>query len=131
MYIFLFISLTAPLELLVVMLTRLNTSCFEHKLLKLFESCPIIGAGRSKGYLDRRVNTGYGTLVKINQKCSNCSYTRTWDSQPHSHHMPAGNLILSGAILYFGSQVSQVLRLFSIMNIKCYSPDTYQRHQVA
>ncbi len=37
--------------------------------------------------------------------------------------------MLSGAILFSGSQVSQVLRMFDMMNIQGYSRQTYQRHQ--
>jgi hypothetical protein len=102
---------------------------FHNKLLELFECCPIC-AGPSHGEVVNRVNSGYGTMVKIEQTCDNCTYTRTWDSQPSTGQMPLGNLILSATVLFSGCQISQILRLFSILNIKCFSRSTFQRHQI-
>jgi len=33
------------------------------------------------------VNHMNGAMVKVEQTCENCSYTRTWDSQPSTGHM--------------------------------------------
>ncbi len=100
---------------------------FHSKLMELFESCPHC-AGPSHGELVNR-GSGQGTMIKVKQTCTNCSYTRTWDSQPTAGHMPLGNLMLSAAILFSGSQVSQVLRLFDILNLQSYSRSTFQTHQ--
>ena len=99
---------------------------FESKLLQLFDSCPVC-AGCSHGYIDHKHTSG--TMVKIIQTCDNCSYTRTWDSQPLQKQIPVGNLMLSAAILFSGSHISQVLRLMKIMNIQTYTRQTYHRHQ--
>ena len=101
---------------------------FHNKLMDLFQCCPICG-GPSRGHVINRMTRGYGTMVKVEQTCKDCSYTRTWDSQPSTGHMPLGNLMLSAALLFSGCQVSQILRLFSMMNIQCFSRSTYQRHQ--
>ena len=45
--------------------------------------------------------------------------------------MPLGNLMLSAAWMFSSCQVSQILHLFNIMNIQCFSrsTSTHQRHQ--
>ena len=104
---------------------------FEQNLLELFTNCPLC-AGRSRGHIDNS-GSGHGTLIRIIQKCEepNCAYTRTWDSQPWSNQTPVGNLMLSAAILFSGSQISQVLSLLHILNMKSYARSTYQHHQHA
>ena len=72
---------------------------------------------------------GNGTMVKVDQTCEDCSYIRTWDSQPSTGQPLLGNLVLSVAVLFTGCQASQILRLFSIMNIQRFFRSTYQCHQ--
>ena len=76
-----------------------------------------------------RVSKIVGTLIQVHQQCTNCSYTRTWASQPYIKQMPVGNLLLSGAILYSGSLPRKVLRLFAFLKVPCISESTYHRHQ--
>ena len=43
--------------------------------------------------------------------------------------IPAGNLLLSAAILYSGSMISQTLRMLKILKVQCFSRQTYHKHQ--
>ena len=101
---------------------------YETELLRLFETCPICGEPTS-GEIDQRVNTGWGSMVRIVQNCVNCEHSRTWNSQPMRGNLPLGNLMLSAAIIYSGSKVSQVLRLAKIFSLKMFSRETFHRHQ--
>lgn len=102
---------------------------FEHKLMELFATCPVCSHSPCEARVDDSVSQGHGTMVRIYQKCHSCNYYRTWDSQPMINRLPVGNLLLSGAILSSGSQVSQVLRMLDIMKVKAYSRGTFNRHQ--
>ena len=57
-----------------------------NKLIDLFQCCPICG-GPSRGHVVNRMTGGYGTMVKVQQTCENCSYTRTGDSQSSTGHL--------------------------------------------
>ena len=70
-----------------------------------------------------------GTLIHITQKCSSCSFIRFWQSQPYINKMPAGNLLLSAAILFSGAMISQTLRIFEILKMECFSRVTFHKHQ--
>lgn len=70
-----------------------------------------------------------GTMVAIKQTCSSCSWERTWHSQPFIRNTPAGNLLLSGAILFAGASPTKTLRVFSHMGCKVHQLRTFFRHQ--
>ena len=97
---------------------------FESKLLDLFNVCTVC-CEETTGVISWR----QGTLVHVQQKCSSCGYVRNWNSQPYLGTMPSGNMLLSGAVLFSGSMISKVLRLFNILNICCYTRSTFYRHQ--
>ena len=97
---------------------------FHGKLMELFEVCRICGGPTCGNW------TGScGSLIEVTQKCFHCGYVYTWNSQPYLRKMPAGNLILSAAILFSGSLPAQALRLFSILRMQCLTRNTYHRHQ--
>ena len=52
-----------------------------------------------------------------------------WASQPHIKDTPAGNILLSAAILYSGETATKVLRVLSHMNIACITDRAYCIHQ--
>ncbi|KAK2571601.1 hypothetical protein P5673_002962 [Acropora cervicornis] len=93
-------------------------------LLQLFEFCPLCTEPATA-----EVSSVCGTLIHVTQKCLTCSYARVWRSQPYIKRIPAGNLLLSAAILYSGSMISQTLRMLKIMKIQCFSRQTYHKHQ--
>lgn len=92
--------------------------------MQLFEFCPLCSEPATA-----EVSTVVGTLIHVTQKCTICSYARVWRSQPYIKKIPAGNLLLSAAILYFGSMISQTLRMLKILKVQCFSRQTYHKHQ--
>ena len=92
--------------------------------MQLFEFCPLCTEPSTSG-----VSNVVGTLIHVTQKCLSCSYARVWRSQPYIKKIPAGNLLLSVAILYSGSMISQTLRMLKILKVQCFSRQTYHKHQ--
>ena len=70
-----------------------------------------------------------GSLLKIRQRCMACGCKRTWDSQPFIANIPAGNLMMSAAILCAGALPSKALRIFEFLNCSAISKPTFFRHQ--
>ncbi|XP_060077692.1 uncharacterized protein LOC132557213 [Ylistrum balloti] len=97
---------------------------YESELLKLFSACP-----RCSSPTFGHIQQLRGTAVKILQDCGFCSYTNVWKSQPMIGSIPAGNLLLSCAILFSGSLPSKSLRMFNFMNMATISCDTFLQHQ--
>ncbi len=97
---------------------------FKTELLELFRKCPFCTAD-TEGVISKVT----GTAIHVQQRCHSCHRVRHWDSQPFIGRMPAGNLLLSGAILFSGSLIAKVLRLFKLMKLQCYGRTAYFRHQ--
>lgn len=76
--------------------------------------------------------TETGTMLTIDTKCSNCKQVFIWKSQPFLQgKFPAGNLLLSLAMLCAGASTKKVLLVFKHMGILvCHQPTFYyhQRH---
>jgi len=70
-----------------------------------------------------------GSFITVKQVCSHCGYQRLWASQPRIKDTPAGNILLSAAILYSGETATKVLRVLSHMNIACITDRAYYIHQ--
>ncbi|XP_046861503.1 uncharacterized protein LOC124454796 [Xenia sp. Carnegie-2017] len=71
-----------------------------------------------------------GTLLIIESQCSNCKESFTWKSQPYLFgKFPAGNILLSFAILCAGASVKKVLQVFKNMGLISYSEVAYYYHQ--
>ena len=71
-----------------------------------------------------------GTSVSVRQECIHCRDTFNWESQPHIlGKYPAGNVLLSFAILASGASISKILLVFRHMGLCVYSIRTYFRHQ--
>ena len=71
-----------------------------------------------------------GTMVTVTQHCLKCKQTFEWNSQPLVHgKIPAGNLLLSFAILMAGASISKTLLIFRHMGLCVLSARTYFRHQ--
>ncbi|ESO96097.1 hypothetical protein LOTGIDRAFT_116126 [Lottia gigantea] len=115
-----------PLHLQTIL--RRKKIVFESNLLQLFDTCPHC-AHPSQSHIVDKPNSGFGTMVRVEQRCMDCEFTRKLDSQPMLKQMPLGNLMLSASILFSGSQISQVLRMLHIFNVATYSRQTFQRHQ--
>ena len=71
-----------------------------------------------------------GTMVTIIQRCGECNGMFQWRSQPLVlGRYPAGNILLSFAILMAGASISKILLVFKHMGLSAYSARTYYIHQ--
>ena len=69
-------------------------------------------------------------MVTVKQQCGKCKGF-VWNSQSYMPRgkYPAGNVLLSFAVLMAGASISKVLLLFRHLGLCCYSPRTYFSHQ--
>ncbi len=70
-----------------------------------------------------------GTFLCVIQSCEHCNYNRKWESQPILKNIPAGNLLLSAAILFAGAQPTKSLRIFNFLYCASITPGTFYNHQ--
>jgi len=66
-----------------------------------------------------------GTFVQVQQLCRSCGHKRLWNSQPYIGNVPAGNLLLSTAILCAGALPSMVLRVLKYLKCSSICKDTF------
>lgn len=97
---------------------------FESALLLLFSTCFFC---RSSFCTIEKWTVG--SLLRIKQICSQCNGDFTWDSQPYIGKVPAGNILISAAILYTGSIPAKALRIFKNLNCSAFTRKTFFRHQ--
>ena len=98
---------------------------FVSKLMILFKICHLCFFPNPKAAV-----TQVGTMLKIETKCSNCGEKYTWRSQPDLlGKFPAGNLLLSFAVLCAGASIRKVLLVFRHMGVLVYNEPTYYYHQ--
>lgn len=71
-----------------------------------------------------------GTMVTVMQSCSKCRNEYVWKSQPLVlGKYPAGNILLSFAVLVAGASISKILLVFCHLGLCVYSSRTFFRHQ--
>ena len=70
-----------------------------------------------------------GTFVAVKQQCSHCEHQRQWTSQPHIKDTPAGNILLSAAILFSEATPGKVLRMLNHMKVACFTDRTFYYDQ--
>ena len=97
---------------------------FRSCLLELFISCKSCHNSCSGEVAYQK-----GTCIAIRQLCYHCGHKRVWMSQPFIKDVPAGNILLSGAILFSGATPGKVLRMLNHMQVACISDRTFYRHQ--
>lgn len=98
---------------------------FLSKLLQLFQFCHLCLFPKPKVAV-----TQTGTMLTIVSECSNCGETYSWKSQPDLlGRFPAGNLLLSFAVLCAGASIRKVLLVFQHMGLLVYHEPTYYYHQ--
>lgn len=72
----------------------------------------------------------HGTMATVDQECKICGNSYKWHSQPLVlGRYPAGNILLSFAVLMAGGSISKVLLIFKHMGLSVYSARTFFRHQ--
>ncbi|XP_070532871.1 uncharacterized protein [Ptychodera flava] len=77
----------------------------------------------------RQSQTLKGTMLLLVLMCTACQHKTGWNSQPYICNTPAGNILLSSAILTSGALVSKVLRFFSHMRVAAITTRTFFIHQ--
>ena len=97
---------------------------FEECLLNLFKKCQNCGSETTS-----TTSRTIGTFLSVVQHCLECSFTFKWDSQPMIQRIPAGNILLSAAILFSGSLLTKVMQLLKIYGCASISESTYYLHQ--
>ena len=70
-----------------------------------------------------------GTLLTVKIFCESCKLTTNWLRQPYVKGHPAGNILLTTAIMCSGSPISKVLRLLKFMRVWGIQKSTFFRHQ--
>lgn len=96
---------------------------YEDCLLMLFKTC------HSCGDATTVTKHTIGTFLRLKQICTHCSSTYEWNSQPFLQNIPAGNLLLSAAILFCGALPSKVLHVLDTYRCATISKRTFYRHQ--
>lgn len=97
---------------------------FLSKLLILFRFCHFCFETSPK-----LVVTQTGTMISIESTCQKCIQTYKWTSQPLLLSFPAGNLLLSFAILTAGASVRKILLVLRHINVLVYNECSYYYHQ--
>lgn len=98
---------------------------FLSKLLVLFQFCRYCFC--PKPDIDIKQS---GTYIVITSKCQKCEKVYIWESQPKIlGRIPAGNLLLSFAVLCAGASIRKVLLVLKHMNLLVYHETTYYYHQ--
>ncbi|XP_044178092.1 uncharacterized protein LOC122960162 [Acropora millepora] len=98
---------------------------FLSKLLLLFQTCHWCFANNPTLAISQS-----GTMLTIQTSCSHCKRDFTWTSQPLMlGKFPAGNLLLSFAILCSGASINKILVVFKHMGVLVYHFPTYFHHQ--
>ena len=92
---------------------------FESCLDKLIRFCPDCGAP-----VTETSKLVVGTQINIKISCHN-GHTSIWHSQPMVHKMPAGNLLISAAILFSGNTFTHIENLCKLFQLQFISHTTY------
>lgn len=72
----------------------------------------------------------HGTMVTVYQNCNHCGGTFKWHSQPLVlGRYPAGNILLSFAILMAGASISKILLVFKHMGLAVFTARAFYQHQ--
>ncbi|XP_054773944.2 uncharacterized protein LOC129282034 [Lytechinus pictus] len=100
---------------------------FESNLMELFEVC--ISCLSKNVHVEKVSSQSLGSALKVVTTCLDCGLRREWLSQPKVGDIYAGNMLLSGAILFGGSSPTKVLRVLRHMNVKAITVETFMKHQ--
>ncbi len=97
---------------------------FESALLLLFTICRYC-----LSFTTDVSTTVQGTFLKVSQFCKTCCHHFVWESQPMFGTIPAGNILLSSAILFTGLMPTKALRMLNVINCVTINRKTFFRHQ--
>ena len=96
------------------------------EMMELFRFCPLCGCEVTA--CSTRVS---GTMLCVTFSCAGIHKNERWNSQPFLRNMPAGNLLLTGAIVVSGSSYQQFRRVADCLNLACVGESTFYEIQDA
>src|SRR5664279_839269 len=96
---------------------------FENQIDKLFTFCPDCGS-----CITSTTKHTIGTALSVSYTC-HLGHSNTWHSQPSLRRMPAGNLLLSAAILLSGSTYAKTEQIANILRMPILSKSEFYRIQ--
>ena len=97
---------------------------FRSHLLSLFtvcRSCHQLCTGKVAQQME--------TFISVRQTCSHCGHVWLWNSQPFIKNQPAGNILLSAAILFSGCRPTNVFHVLHCLCVACITDRTFYIHQ--
>ena len=95
------------------------------QLAQLLQNCYVCGS-----LCDSVVRGVRGTMISTSSECSN-GYSRNWESQRCHNEMPWANLLVAGAVVFSGSNVSKSLRFFRHLIVMIILPSVdYNPHML-
>ncbi|KAJ8305050.1 hypothetical protein KUTeg_017393 [Tegillarca granosa] len=71
-----------------------------------------------------------GSFINVSISCD-CGHVEEWSSQPMMNNMPVGNLIIAGAIMFYGCSPVKALNFMNHASIATISARTYHYMQTA
>lgn len=83
---------------------------FESKLKELFEICTTCLKHCTASF------TCVGSFLRVESRCAD-GHVFSWESQPYIGNKPAGNVLLSAAILFSGANPIPTLRMLELINV--------------
>ncbi|XP_064460777.1 uncharacterized protein LOC135370836 isoform X1 [Ornithodoros turicata] len=95
---------------------------FESKLKELFRSCTTCLNPCTTSF------SCVGSLLRVESCCVD-GHTFVWESQPYISNKPAGNVLLSAAILFSGASPTPTLRMLKLINVKIFCDHTFFNYQ--
>ena len=98
---------------------------FESALLQLFAICVACHDASASAV----VSAILGTMIVVEQTCKTCGNKWRWISQKKIGDIPAGNLLLSSAILFTGALPRKTLQVLRVMGVAVMTPATFFIHQ--
>ncbi len=89
---------------------------YERNLLQLFMLCSACFSSGCEVF----ISTIIGTFIAIEQVCRKCGERKRWLSGPYIGSIPAGNIMLSGAIMFSGCLPGKVLRCLKFLGVSVF-----------
>ena len=97
---------------------------FKSSLMELFTHCSVC-----HNTCTGEVAYNQRTYISVKQYCSHRVHQRLWSSQPRIKDTPAGNILLSAAVLFSGATSGKILRVLNHMKVACFTECTFYYHQ--
>ncbi|XP_064467916.1 uncharacterized protein LOC135378751 [Ornithodoros turicata] len=95
---------------------------FESKLKELFRVCTTCLSPCTSSF------SCVGSLLRVKCYCPD-GHIFCWESQPYIANKPAGNVLLSAAILFSGASPIPTLRMLQLINVKAICDNTFFCYQ--